>query len=330
MISPESRENQEFPAAVFAREYFCFVGSMAEYPKVEYSPKEVCRAGCVIASNIWTQESRDRILEAFSIANNWRASHLYPMRGTRVSVAQRMRWKGLAGYTAARPKRMMSIRRKLQRLTINLEQINDIAGCRAVLDDMAGVKALIEMCENDFPHKIRQQYPYIHEPKSDGYRSHHIIFNFDDGGEPDAFKGRRVELQIRTRLQHSWATPVEAVGVYRGEELKQGEGDANWLRLFQLMSLEFAHAENCLSLIDGQEREARVAEIKRLNRYLGAANVLEDLRNATHYMSNFWQDVSARYYIIRYDNPTKQVTVTGYSDPFAVSSALAAAERKSN
>jgi len=299
---------------------------MAEYPKLDYSPKEVRRAGGVITSNLWTPENRAQILEAFTIANNWRASHLYPMRSTRVSVAQRMRWKGLKGYTAARPKRMMSIRRKLQRLTINLEQINDIAGCRAVLDDMAGVNALVEICENDLPHKIRQQYPYIKNPKRDGYRSHHIVLNFEDGGRPDAFNGRRVELQIRTRLQHSWATAVEAVGLYRGEELKQGEGDADWLRLFQLMSLEFAHAENCLP--DESQRAARVAEIVRLNQVLSAARVLDDLRNATHYMSNFWQDASSRYYLIRYDNPTKQVTVTGYSDAFTVSAALAEAERR--
>jgi hypothetical protein len=90
---------------------------MSEYPKLAYSPKDVRRAGRIICENVWTPENRDQILEAFAIANNWRDSHLYPMRSTRVSVAQRMRWRGLKGYTAARPKRMISIRRKLQRLT---------------------------------------------------------------------------------------------------------------------------------------------------------------------------------------------------------------------
>jgi hypothetical protein len=301
---------------------------MAEYPKLAYSQRDVRRAGGVICSNVWNPANRDKILEAFGIANNWRDSHLYPMRSTRVSIAQRMRWRGLKGYTAARPKRMASIRRKLQRLTINLEQINDIAGCRAVLDDMAAVNALIEICENDFPQAIRQRYPYIKEPKSDGYRSHHIVFDFQDDGQPDAFKGRRVELQIRTRLQHSWATAVEAVGLYRGEEMKLGEGDPDWLRLFFLMSIEFAYAEQCDLLGSDNDKATRLAEIRRLNAKLGAASVLEDLRNATHYMSNFVQEISARYYLIRYDNRTKQVTVTGFSDVFDVSAALAAAERK--
>ena len=301
---------------------------MAEYPKLAYSPKDVRRAGKVIASNVWCPENRDKILEAFDIANSWRSSHLYPMRSTRVSIAQSMRRKGLAGYTAARPKRMTSIRRKLQRLSTNLEQINDIAGCRAVLDDVASVNALIEICENDFPQEIRQRYPYINEPKPDGYRSHHFVFSFRDQGQPDPLKGRRVELQIRTRLQHSWATAVEAVGLYRGEEMKAGEGDPDWLRLFLLMSLEFAYAEQCDPLGSDNDKAARLAEIRKLNDKLGAASVLEDLRNATHYMSHYNPEVTARYYLIRYDNQTKEVTVTSFSDVFVVSAALASAERK--
>lgn len=320
------KEGHSFPNANFAREYQHLVGSMAEYPKLAYGQREVRRAGDLLTTKLAWPENREKILEAFRIANNWRDSHLYPMRSVRVSIAQRMRWQALKGYTAARPKRMTSIRKKLQRFTINLEQINDIAGCRAVLDDMASVNALIEICENKFPHKIRQQYPYIKNPKSDGYRSHHIVFDFQDGAEPDAFKGRRVEFQIRTRLQHSWATAVEAVGLYRGEDMKSGEGNPDWLRLFYLMSHEFAYAEKCETASE-VDRGVRLAEIRALNGKLGAARVLEDLRNATHYLSTYLQE-AARYYIIRYDNSTKQVSVTGYSDPFEASLMLARAEQR--
>lgn len=322
-------DGRRFPTAAFAAEHARLMGSMTEYPKLAYSQREVRRAGEVIANNQWTPDTQQSILGAFAIANNWRDSHLYPMRSTRISVMQRMRLHRFKGYTAARPKRMTSIRRKLQRLTINLEQINDIAGCRAVLDDMASVNAMIEICESElFPHAVRRTYPYIKKPKPDGYRSHHIVFNFEDDGELDAFKGRRVELQIRTRLQHSWATAVEAVGLYRGEEMKQGEGDPDWLALFCLMSQEFSYAEKCDQTDSEDSRRARIAEIRRLNSRLGAVRVLEDLRNATHYMSNFSQDVSSRYYLIRYDNQTKDVTVVGYSGAFEASAALAAAERK--
>jgi Region found in RelA / SpoT proteins len=300
---------------------------MAEYPKLAYHPREVRRAGEKLAARLSWPEHREEILEAFAIANSWRDSHLFPMRSVRVSVMQRMRWAGLSGYTAARPKRMSSIRKKLQRLTVNLEQINDIAGCRAVLDDMAGVNTLIEICENHLPQAIRQRYPYIHKPKPDGYRSHHLVFNFLDDAEPDAFKGRRVELQIRTRLQHSWATAVEALGLYRGEDMKAGEGDPAWLRLFYLMSIEFAYAEKCDPLGPANGPAARLKEIRQLNAKLGAAGILEDLRNATHYLDTYVHE-HARYYMIRYDNQTKEVTVTTFSDAFGATSALAAAEQR--
>ena len=59
------------------------------------------------------------------------------------------------------------------------------------------------------------------------------------------YNGKRIELQVRTRLQHSWATAVEAVGLFRGEELKNHKGSEEWLRLFKLLSAEFAEAERC-------------------------------------------------------------------------------------
>jgi hypothetical protein len=110
--------------------------------------------------------------------------------------------------------------------------------------------------------------------------------------------------------------------------MKSGEGDPDWLRLFFLMSLEFAYAERCDPLGAQNDKAARLAEIQQLNDRLGAASVLEDLRNATHYMSNFIREGDARYYLIRYDNPTKQVSVTGFSNAFEVSAELAAAERR--
>jgi hypothetical protein len=93
------------------------------------------------------------------------------------------------------------------------------------------------------------------------------------------------------------------------------------------MSLEFAYAEKCSKDVDG-DRRVRLGEIRKLNEKLGAARVLEDLRNATHYLSHFLQEVTAKYYLIRYDNRTKEVTVTGFSSAFDVSAVLAVAELK--
>jgi hypothetical protein len=67
--------------------------------------------------------------------------------------------------------------------------------------------------------------------------------SYNGKGDASIFNGRNIEIQIRARLQHSWATAVESVGSFRQEDLKGNIGDADWLRLFRLISGEFAIAE---------------------------------------------------------------------------------------
>lgn len=303
---------------------------MSDYPQLCYSMKAVRRAGKKLATGVaWDESRKAEILETFAIAYSWRDSHVLPMRSIRLSVAQRMRHADIPGFTAARPKRMSSIRRKLQRLPVQLEQINDLGGCRAVLDDIECVNTLIEECRNRVPHNLRKEWDYIASPKHDGYRSHHMLFQFRGVGEREAFDGRRVELQIRTRLQHSWATAVEAVGLYRGEDMKSGQGSVDWLRLFQLMSLEFARSENCLRDELSEQRDQRIDEIRTLNVKLRAAGVLEDMRNATRYMNEFVHEQS-KYFLIRYDEQTHMVDVKPYFSALEGTSQLGALEQNSS
>ncbi|MBX5112665.1 RelA/SpoT domain-containing protein [Rhizobium lentis] len=276
---------------------------MSKYPHLDFSMNDVRRAGERLKENLAFEdrnlEGNAEIRLTFKIANSYRDSHVYPMRSVRLSIEHRMRTMGAGGLTAARPKRMSSIRRKLRVGTLKLDQMNDLAGCRAIMDDIQGVRAVLDAVHERFPHKIRREYAYIDQPKLDGYRSHHIIFDFCGIGRAAPFDGRRVELQVRTRLQHAWATAVEAVSLYRGEDLKHGKGDDDWLRLFQLSSAEFAYAEGCPVNPAMPDHEARVQELKELDRRIGASNILDDIKNATHYAENFVYE-RGRYYLIRY------------------------------
>lgn len=86
------------------------------------------------------------------------------------------------------------------------------------------VKNIIEYNRENSAHTWFKDYDYIAAPKVDGYRCFHRVFKFkEDSVEEECFRGRRVEIQIRTRLQHSWATAVEAVGLFRGEDIKGGK-----------------------------------------------------------------------------------------------------------
>ncbi|WP_454758523.1 RelA/SpoT domain-containing protein [Caulobacter segnis] len=282
----------------------------------EQSIDAVRRAGEVIAGDLtWTPANQQRIREAFSVANQWRDSHAHPMRSIHHTLRYHIRHQDLGGFTAARLKRMNAIRGKLRRMNsrkrpLGLETLQDLGGCRAIMATMKDADALILALRERCRHVLWDQNDYIHEARATGYRSHHLKFEYRGTGDKKIFDGRRVEVQVRTDLQHAWATAVEAIGLFRGEELKSGKGSPEWLRLFALMSGEFAEAERCDPPKGVPDRAARLRELKELNGQLGAVDVLKNLSHAV-----FWsQDaVSAStkpsYYLIKYDNITRSVTV---------------------
>jgi len=307
------------------------LGPVSEYPHLEYPKKDVRRAGEMLGAVVpWSEEKRDEIIRNFAVAYSWRDAHIYPMRSVRQAVQGRVRNLKQGGFVVARPKRMRSIRKKLERQGWTLDQIQDLAGVRAVMPDIASVRTLIEDCKQRLPHELRKEYPYIDTPKPDGYRSHHMVFHFRGEDEQAAhYDGLRVELQVRTRLQHSWATAVEAVGTYRDEDMKAGQGNADWLRLFNLMSAEFAITERCAAPEESQlDRDRRVEELRDLSQKLRAVGVLEDLKNATRFAEDFIHDKDAPFYLITYNHATHRVKVHPYSDVQISARSLGDAERR--
>lgn len=274
--------------------------------------RDVRRAGEALAGDlIWTDETAEHIRQVFRIANNYRDSHAFPMRRLRYEVSGLIRKQRITGgFTVARLKRMPSIRRKLRKISSNLNQVQDLAGCRAVLPTMDDVNSLIDAMRSNSAHELAREDPYIIRPKPDGYRSHHMVFKFKGEGEAAVYNDRRVEIQIRTRLQHSWATAVEAVGLFRKEDMKAGQGSADWLRLFQLMSSEFLFVERCAP--DDGGRAERLVEIADLQAKLDAISTLENLRQAVRITDDYVFDPKNRpdYYLIRYDRARNLVSVS--------------------
>jgi hypothetical protein len=82
-----------------------------DYSKFLYSKREVGRAGKALRGDIiWSPDARPEILHVFAVANSWRDSRLFPMRHMRVQLAGQMKRMKLDGVTAARLKRMPSIK----------------------------------------------------------------------------------------------------------------------------------------------------------------------------------------------------------------------------
>ena len=282
---------------------------MRNFPQFDFSMKEVKRAGDA-GELPWTEDSAPEILRSFQVANNWRDAHAYPMRSVRLQIAYYMRHLGIDGVTAARLKRMQAIRRKLRRIPMNLNQLQDLGGCRAILPSMADVNKLVEVLKERSRHHLRAEDDYIGKPKDDGYRSHHLMFNYSGKGAAKVFNGRRVEVQIRTRMQHSWATTVEAVGLMRREDLKGHHGSKKWLRLFELISAEFAVAENCIEPPGVPNQDDRISEIRALDAELEATSILDKISYAVRWTDEAISPASRpTYYLIRFNNATQEVEV---------------------
>jgi len=102
----------------------------------------------------------------------------------------------------------------------------------------------------------------------------------------------------------------------RGEYLKGNQGSEDWLRLFKLISAEFARAEDCPEPPDVPARAERLREIRELDKRLQAAATLENLSHVVR-----WSDMTGSkrgkptYYLIIYDNTTNEVGVEPYFAP---------------
>ena len=143
-----------------------------------------------------------------------------------------------------RVKRARSIVAKLAKeRSMRLTQMQDIGGCRAVVDSIDQVYVLRELFERSQSlHEFVNGDDYIAQPKSSGYRGIHLIYRFKSRSHPEHNR-LLFEVQLRTRTQHAWATAVETVGAVIGQALKSSEGERRWLEYFQ-------HAGLALELLE--------------------------------------------------------------------------------
>ena len=138
------------------------LASVADFPSFDYSMKDVLRAGEALAGAVpWNNEQEaDAARQVFKIAHNFRDSHAFPMNRLRAELRGQIKRCDIKdGETAARLKRMPSIRRKLRNNPGKLNQIQDLAGCRAIVPSISEAKALIEGMRERSRHILFREYP---------------------------------------------------------------------------------------------------------------------------------------------------------------------------
>ena len=255
-------------------------------PFVVPSKNAVRKAGNVLRAE---NPSLDEYREAVELLSQWRALHSYPINTFQAYLRGKIkRDKYPSAFVAQRLKRMPTIIKKLQRFPdMQLERMQDIGGIRVVLKHSKDVNALHKsiLKSKRFGH-IPELPPtdYIEKPKADGYRSLHQVFKYANKTHPE-LNGLRIELQIRTALQHSWATAVETLGIAEKSSFKTGEGSEQFKRFFKVSSTLFSVDEGT-PLLAEYEHMTKDELIKEFVTIEGDLQVFSKLRGLT---------VSAKY-----------------------------------
>ncbi len=215
---------------------------MSNWITPQYSKRRVDRAGRTLVEAPADQLPQ----EDLRVFANWRSSHAFPLNTFQVYLRQRARSACPDPVVSQRLKRTPSAIQKLSRFPrMKLSQMQDIGGCRAVVDTVDQVRDLQDAYQRSrILHCPVNGKDYIANPKDSGYRGVHLVYRYRSTRRT-LFDGLLIEIQLRTRLQHAWATAVETAGAFLRQALKSSEGEREWLRFFALVSSAFALNEGC-------------------------------------------------------------------------------------
>jgi putative GTP pyrophosphokinase len=143
-----------------------------------------------------------------------------------------------------RLKREPSITLKLRNTSgMQLARMQDLGGVRVVVSDMVRLRQVHATCTDaTFPYPVVRPYDYIASPKPSGYRSFHLVHRYQNPAVPES-DGLLVEVQLRTELQHAWATALETVDAFRQSKLKSSQAEDEWQDFFRLSGAALALLE---------------------------------------------------------------------------------------
>lgn len=170
---------------------------------------------------------------ALEVLLAYRAAHRYPLQKATMGLRSMVATEGCDVEVSQRLKRVATIVDKLRREpTMQLANMQDIAGCRAVLGSIDEVRRVQRrLARNRPPRRISD---YIANPRVSGYRGVHVVVVYDHCC---------IEVQLRTSVMHEWAITVERLSSRLQIDLKSNVGPPAVLSLLQILSEAMALEE---------------------------------------------------------------------------------------
>jgi ppGpp synthetase/RelA/SpoT-type nucleotidyltranferase len=267
-----------------------------------FSKTQVKRAGEVLIN---PEASRDEWTHAMDILSNWRSVHAYPMHAILIFLRRKASILDRNAVVVQRLKRTPSIVGKLYRFgTMKLHRMQDIGGCRAVVKTVKQAESLSNLILNSRTrNKLHKVNDYITAPKDSGYRGIHLVYKYN--GQKSQYKDLFVEIQLRSRIQHAWATAVEIVDTFTRQALKASQGSNDWLKFFRYISAEFSRLEkrpigNDIFGINTLDESKRLAEKLSVVQQLSAFTV-----SAQHIGAQ--RHIKAEYYLLELEENAQRI-----------------------
>lgn len=290
---------------------------------------EIDRAGDTLIDE---SSSPEQVIKAIGILDNWRAIHSYPMHVFKIRLKSKATAVDPKALTVQRLKRVPAILNKLNRRyngrppTMKLSQIQDIGGCRAVLSNVQLARQLCDQyyLKGELKHKRTGMKDYIAVPKNDGYRSIHLIYKYtSDKKAKKMYNGLLVEIQIRSKLQHLWATAIETVDFFTRQAIKSNEGEKEWLEFFRLVSSAFAKMEKCPIVLNTpnderelyleiKKKEMELQVMKKMRGWMNAINVFEKVKQTQKRGSK--RAKRLQYFLLELNIAGEELKITQYTE----------------
>ncbi|MBD5347753.1 MAG: RelA/SpoT domain-containing protein [Bacteroides sp.] len=282
---------------------------------MKYGRHQIDKAGEIAISS----REDDIVKNAIAKINDWRSLHLFVLDKLQTGINEIINNNRInATFTSRRLKRLTSIIYKLDlNPQMKLGGMQDIGGLRVVLPNIKTLDKLYTILQANVPEGFmleKSPINYIEFPKESGYRSVHFVYKFVS--DNNDYNGLRVELQVRTKLQHFWAMAVETAGLVTKTPLKSSQGADEWLEFFKYVSSLFAIKEerNILPVHSNQGLTTR--DLMKLLYVLDKKYNLCDTLKALRVTNNFAikENYTNKYYILNINFKTKRVNVNPYND----------------